>query len=92
VTPLAYVLIVVIPLAAFVTVALALLPGRGRPGRGMDTAQISARIGELDAELDAAAGTQPGGATPGGRPSRDLRQERRRLHDELLRRGHGRSV
>jgi hypothetical protein len=88
VTPLAYVLIVVIPLAAFVTVALALLPGRAGPGRDLDTAQISARIAELDAALDAAPGSTP----PGGRPPRELRQERRRLHDELLRRGHGRSV
>jgi hypothetical protein len=84
VTPLAYVLIVVIPLAAFVTVALALLPGRAGPGRGMDTEQISARIEALDAEL--------GTASHGDRASRVLRQERRRLHDELLRRGHGRSA
>ena len=81
-TPLAYVLIVVIPLTAFVTVALALLPGRPRAGRAMDSGQISARIEVLDEELRAEPADD--------RQVRQLRRERRRLHDELLRRGLGR--
>jgi hypothetical protein len=84
VTPLAYVLIVVIPLTAFITVGLALLPGRPGPGRALDSDQISAQIEALDAEL---------GTTPAGdRQTRQLQRERRRLHDELLRRGRGRSA
>ncbi len=83
-TPLAYALIVIVPLTAFVTVALALLPGRPGPGRALDSDEISARIAALDAQL---------GSTSGGdRQTRQLRRERRRLHEELLRRGHGRSV
>ncbi len=84
-TPLAYVLIAVIPLTAFVTVALALIPGRPGPGRALDSDQISARIEALDAQL---AG-RPIGTD---RQTRQLRRERRRLHDELLRRGLGRSA
>jgi hypothetical protein len=84
VTPLAYVLIVVIPLTALVTVALALRPGRPRPGEALDSAQISARIEALDAQLR--------GTPADARQARELQRERRRLHDELLRRGLGRSV
>jgi hypothetical protein len=80
VTPLAYVLIVVVPLIAFITVGVALLPGRPNPGRAMDTAALTARIAAIDAQLGAAAGSPD---------LRRLRKERRSLHDELLRRGHG---
>jgi hypothetical protein len=83
VTPLAYVLIVVVPLTAFVTVGIALIPGRPGPGRSMDTAALTTRIAAIDAELDA------GGSTARGSQLRQLKRERRRLHDELLRRGHG---
>ncbi len=83
-TPLAYALIVIIPLAAFVTVALALLPGRPGPARALDSDEISGRIAALDAQLES--------MTAGDRETQRLHCERRHLHDELLRRGHGRSV
>jgi hypothetical protein len=72
--PLAWVLVVVIPWTAFVTVFLALRRGRPRPYAGWSSERIQHRLDELDdgRELDAAG-----------------RSERRQLWEELFRRGRG---
>ena len=85
-TPLAYVLIVVVPLIAFITVGLALLPGRPAPGRTWPTPAIQARIAAIDDQLT----RQQAGPAATGREHKDLERERQRLQSELLRRGLGR--
>jgi hypothetical protein len=81
VTPLAYFLIVVIPLSAFVTIAFALRPGRPAPGRTWTTPAIKARMSEIDAQ--AQPSLDPANA-------KTLLRERRKLQAELMRRGLGR--
>ena len=85
-TPLAYVLIVVVPLIAFITVGLALLPGRPAPGRTWQTPAIEARITAIDQQL----ARQQAESTSPGREHKDLERERQRLQTELMRRGLGR--
>jgi hypothetical protein len=80
-TPLAYLLLVAIPLSAIGTIALALRRGRPSPWQGWETPRIRNRLAEL-AELAGPAGS---GA---GTESADVRRERRGLQAELLRRGH----
>jgi hypothetical protein len=72
----AYALIVVVPLIALATCALALRRGRPTAGRGWSTHAIEARLRELDG--------------PVSRDSRDGRdsKERRQLQTELTRRGY----
>lgn len=82
-TPLAYFLIVAVPLIAFITVALALIPGRPAPGRAMQTPAITARIAQIDEQLARQATDSPSARKALGR-------ERRQLHTELMRRGVGR--
>jgi hypothetical protein len=74
---------VVVPLIAFITVALALIPGRPAPGRTMQTPWITARIAEIDEQL-----ARP--VTDSASDQRALERERRQLQTELMRRGVGR--
>jgi hypothetical protein len=74
-TALAYLLIVAIPLSAFITIALALRRGRPQPWHTWETPRIRNRLAELD-------------RTPAGMEGAEARRERRGLRDELLRRGH----
>jgi hypothetical protein len=74
-TALAYTLIVAIPLAAFVTIALALRRGRPQPWQVWETPRIRNRLQELR-------------RAPDGSEGADERRERRRLQAELMRRGH----
>jgi predicted lysophospholipase L1 biosynthesis ABC-type transport system permease subunit len=83
VTPLAYFLIVAVPLIAFITVALALLPGRPAPGRAMQTPSITARVAQIDEQLARQVTDAPSAR-------KALERERRQLHTELMRRGVGR--
>jgi hypothetical protein len=83
VTHLAYFLIVVVPLIAFITVALALVPGRPGPGRAMATPSITARIAQIDEQLARQV-------TDSASDRKALERERRQLHTELMRRGVGR--
>ena len=76
-TALAYLLIVAIPLSAFVTVALALRRGRPPVWQAWETPRIRNRLAELD-RASSAAVTE----------TAELRRERRGLQAELLRRGH----
>jgi hypothetical protein len=69
----AYALIVVVPLIALATCALALRRGRPTAGRGWSTQAIEARLRELDG--------------PAGQLTRDDK-ERRQLLTELTRRGY----
>jgi hypothetical protein len=81
VTNLAYALIVLIPLSAFITVGIALRPGRPTPGRTWPTSAITSRIQEIEAQVQ-----QPSGLGD----AKALQRERKKLHAELLRRGLGR--
>jgi hypothetical protein len=83
VTPLAYVLIVVVPLIAFITVGLALLPGRSVAGRTLQSSSIQARINAIDEQL-----VRQVGLTDADR--KRMERERRQLQTELMRRGLGR--
>lgn len=82
-TPLAYALIVVVPLIAFITVAIALIPGRPAPGRTLQTPSIRARIAEIDELLTRQV-------SDSDVHRKHLERERRQLHTELTRRGLGR--
>jgi hypothetical protein len=86
VTPLAYFLIVVVPLIAFITVGLALIPGRPVPGRTMQTPAIRDRIAAIDEQL----ARQQGALSSAGSERKGLERERHRLETELMRRGLGR--
>ena len=70
-TALAYVLIVAIPMTALGTVAVALRRGRPRPFQGWSSEQLQDRLRQL--------------GPAGGADAAD--KERRRLEDELFRRG-----
>ncbi|MDP9219711.1 MAG: hypothetical protein M3P23_04130 [Actinomycetota bacterium] len=70
-TALAYILIVAIPMTALGTVAVALRRGRPRPFQGCSTEQLQGRLRQL--------------SPAGGADAAD--KERRRLEDELFRRG-----
>jgi hypothetical protein len=72
--PLAWVLVVVIPWTAFVTVFLALRRGKPRPYAGWGTERIQRRVRELD-------------SVPHG--TADDRRELQQLWEELFRRGRG---
>jgi hypothetical protein len=72
--PLAWVLVIVIPWCAFVTIFLALRRGRPRPYAGWGTERIQQRLHELDASPDLGA---------------EARRERQNLWRELFHRGRG---
>jgi hypothetical protein len=77
-TPLAYLLLLAIPLSAFGTIALALRRGRPQPWQAWETPRIRNRLAELAALAE----------SPTASDSPDVRRERRGLRAELLRRGH----